>query len=752
MWVDVAAHGASLCVSVAPCAELETAYRIGNSLDMPVTVWQARNSDNIEQGQQQKEKGGKGLCVPPHDWTPFCWDEPTAANKRLCIRFGKAGTAAVDIDRVHAPQVVVLTPRLSAKVTVELDGAVKVIEIKPAGARAPQQSSSSSSPSPLLLSRTPSEHVREQAGVAVLSAVLDVPEVTLSVVGGVRMPRELLLCTLRGVEVGCAATETEDSLFVRVAHAQIDNQAALHTPCPVVLWPCDPAAPFLSAGLRHQCGSRKVHCFSGAEASLAPFELALDEALIRRLLLLVHVLSDSRDAASDGDHCNNGGETNVANDEESNLWDVKRNNIPTVESKQQTQLYFEHLLLERVSCYVSVVPSDKSNNEEDDEDDSEEEQGFLPFPGILSVHHVPLSLGALDLQHPFCTAGRLVQMLGEYYRPQLVRQVWRLALGLDVLGAPTVLFDYAQRGLHDLIAEPSSGYQQQALVRGLSRGVQSFVKNSVAGVLGSASSLLGKVSEGTASMSGDAAYVRAHARSTAREPRDAGEGLVAGVCDLGRGVGEGLRAVLTEPVRGAQQDGLGGLARGLGRGLLGLGAKTLTGAVDFVAKTARGLGNTASPHSLENENEGEKDNERTVADVSPRQRRRPPRYVGADGVVRVYDAHEALGHALVQRLGSSGIGAYIAHAATTDAGVIALLGKHALLVVACDSGAWDSCSLRVMSRVPLSSVDRVDVDEEDEKDVVVVVQRKKAQPLRISLENSRAAGFVAALRRCIGTQ
>lgn len=53
----------------------------------------------------------------------------------------------------------------------------------------------------------------------------------------------------------------------------------------------------------------------------------------------------------------------------------------------------------------------------------------------------------------------------------------------------------------------------------------------------------------------------------------------------------GITGIVTQPVQGAKQEGLLGFAKGMGRGVTGLVAKPLGGAVDIVVKTSLGIEN-----------------------------------------------------------------------------------------------------------------------------------------------------------------
>lgn len=110
-----------------------------------------------------------------------------------------------------------------------------------------------------------------------------------------------------------------------------------------------------------------------------------------------------------------------------------------------------------------------------------------------------------------------------------------------------------------------------------------------------------------------------------------GDGIIQGTEALAQGVAFGVSGVVTKPVESARQNGLLGLANGLGRGFLGFIVQPVSGALDFFSLTVDGIGASCS-RCLEALN-----NKTTF------QRIRNPRAIRADGVLREYSEREAVG-------------------------------------------------------------------------------------------------------------
>ena len=110
-----------------------------------------------------------------------------------------------------------------------------------------------------------------------------------------------------------------------------------------------------------------------------------------------------------------------------------------------------------------------------------------------------------------------------------------------------------------------------------------------------------------------------------------GDGIIQGTEALAQGVAFGVSGVVTKPVESARQNGLLGLAHGLGQAFLGFIVQPVSGALDFFSLTVDGIGASCA-RCLEVFN-----NKITL------QRTRNPRAIRTDGVLREYNEREAVG-------------------------------------------------------------------------------------------------------------
>lgn len=95
-----------------------------------------------------------------------------------------------------------------------------------------------------------------------------------------------------------------------------------------------------------------------------------------------------------------------------------------------------------------------------------------------------------------------------------------------------------------------------------------------------------------------------------------------------------MSGVVTKPVESARQNGLLGLAHGLGRAFIGFIAQPVSGALDFFSLTVDGIGASCT-RCLE-----------VLSNKTTAQRVRNPRAIRADGVLREYCQREAEGQVI----------------------------------------------------------------------------------------------------------
>ncbi|KAF8032759.1 hypothetical protein BT93_D1608 [Corymbia citriodora subsp. variegata] len=155
-------------------------------------------------------------------------------------------------------------------------------------------------------------------------------------------------------------------------------------------------------------------------------------------------------------------------------------------------------------------------------------------------------------------------------------------------------------------------------------------------VLGMASSTLASLSRGFAELSTDGQFLQLRSKQVrSRRITGVGDGILRGTEALAQGFAFGVSGVVTKPVESAKQNGLLGLAHGVGRAFLGIVVQPVSGALDFFSMTVDGIGASCSK-CLE-----------VLNSKTSFHRIRNPRAIRTDGILRNYCEREALGQMIL---------------------------------------------------------------------------------------------------------
>ncbi|KAL4443584.1 hypothetical protein ABPG75_011321 [Micractinium tetrahymenae] len=156
--------------------------------------------------------------------------------------------------------------------------------------------------------------------------------------------------------------------------------------------------------------------------------------------------------------------------------------------------------------------------------------------------------------------------------------------------APISLQGLAENNLVMLQSQLSATIQQhfrnQLFYVGLSL-MRSF------GLVGGTSRALGALSAAVAKLAGPSASAsRAREQQEAKQKRsitDVGDGMLEGVGAIGTSMLRGFKGIFERPMEGAQQAGVQGAIKGVGKGLLGVVANPVSGVLEAMSATAEGF-------------------------------------------------------------------------------------------------------------------------------------------------------------------
>ncbi|KAI5061209.1 hypothetical protein GOP47_0023714 [Adiantum capillus-veneris] len=156
-------------------------------------------------------------------------------------------------------------------------------------------------------------------------------------------------------------------------------------------------------------------------------------------------------------------------------------------------------------------------------------------------------------------------------------------------------------------------------------------------ILGNASSALGHMSKGVAALSMDKKFIKSRQKQDTKASVEGfGDGFREGAEALGKGLFRGVTGILTKPLEGARSSGVEGFVQGVGKGILGVAAQPVSGVLDLLSKTTEGANAVKTKIAA------------VITSEGVLMRRRLPRVIGADKILRPYDEFKAQGQILLQ--------------------------------------------------------------------------------------------------------
>ena len=274
---------------------------------------------------------------------------------------------------------------------------------------------------------------------------------------------------------------------------------------------------------------------------------------------------------------------------------------------------------------------------------------------VGNLDNATINLRSLLLTNYYTDLMAFVRKVVKFYVMEVMNKFYLLVGSFNVIGNPTELVGNVADGVKAFFMEPVQGLMKGpgAFVGGLGKGTTQLLSKTTFGLLNSVSKITGAVGDGVAAMAMSDSYQADRA---------------AGKSNLVHGVWSGVTGVFTETSQGFKDKGVLGAVTGLGKGVIGAGAKTVTGAIDSVTHVVN-----------------------TVKDVAHKEKKlspmRSPRYIPLDNVLESYNAHLSDGIALLQ-VANSGSGIhlepkerYVVHCAVDNgSSCLILTTRHFVLV------------------------------------------------------------------------
>ncbi|KAL0388925.1 UNVERIFIED_CONTAM: Vacuolar protein sorting-associated protein 13C [Sesamum radiatum] len=155
-------------------------------------------------------------------------------------------------------------------------------------------------------------------------------------------------------------------------------------------------------------------------------------------------------------------------------------------------------------------------------------------------------------------------------------------------------------------------------------------------ILGNASSALGHMSKGVAALSMDKKFIQSRQRQDNKGVEDFGDVIREGGGAFAKGLFRGVTGILTKPLEGAKASGVEGFVQGVGKGLIGAAAQPVSGVLELLSKTTEGA--NAMRMKIAS----------AIASEDQLLRRRLPRAISGDNLLRPYDEYKAQGQVMLQ--------------------------------------------------------------------------------------------------------
>ncbi|KAH7682946.1 Vacuolar protein sorting-associated protein 13 [Dioscorea alata] len=155
-------------------------------------------------------------------------------------------------------------------------------------------------------------------------------------------------------------------------------------------------------------------------------------------------------------------------------------------------------------------------------------------------------------------------------------------------------------------------------------------------ILGNASSALGHMSKGMAALSMDKKFIQSRQKQDNKGVEDIGDVIREGGGALAKGFFRGVTGILTKPLEGAKSSGVEGFVQGVGKGIIGAAAQPVSGVLDLLSKTTEGANAVKMKIAS------------AITSEDQLLRKRLPRVIGGDNLLRPYDEFKATGQAILQ--------------------------------------------------------------------------------------------------------
>nr|CAD7601716.1 unnamed protein product [Timema genevievae] len=210
-----------------------------------------------------------------------------------------------------------------------------------------------------------------------------------------------------------------------------------------------------------------------------------------------------------------------------------------------------------------------------------------------SIDHSPLYLALFERHCVVTTAYKLGNTLALHYLYGAIFGVGWVVGSMELLGNPGGLARTLGTGLRDFVYLPYQGILQGpwGFFVGVTHGSASLMKHITAGTLSSVTNFAASVARNLDRLTLDQEHFHRTEEVRRQRPQGVAQGLLQGLTGLGISLLGAVGGIAHHPLQSMMSEGASprSLVTGVGRGLVGVITKPLSGAAELVALTGQGL-------------------------------------------------------------------------------------------------------------------------------------------------------------------
>lgn len=206
----------------------------------------------------------------------------------------------------------------------------------------------------------------------------------------------------------------------------------------------------------------------------------------------------------------------------------------------------------------------------------------------IALDHSPLQFAQFESRNVYTTTMRFGYNIGMHYVSDAIFGAGWVVGSLEILGSPSGLARSVSTGLWDFVSMPVQGLMRGpwGVILGITYGSASLVKNITAGTVNSVTKLAASVARNLDRLTLDDEHLERTEALRRTRPLGITHGITQGLTGFGINL---LGAVGGIARHALEANNTVGVFTGLGKGLLGVVTKPISGAAELLALTGQGV-------------------------------------------------------------------------------------------------------------------------------------------------------------------